>query len=192
MEHKTEEFTKINPFQRVPVIDDNGFVLTESMSILKYLAMKYEVPDHWYPKDLQKQARIDEYLHWHHWNIRWNGSMYFMTRVVKPMISGKGVDKKKLDMYKDQLTECTGLFEKYFIGNTPYIFSQDVSIADIQALVEFMQPYAAGYDIFAERPALKAWRDRVKPRLEPYFEESHQFLYKLAKRLKEADQSAKL
>lgn len=28
-EHKGEEFTKVNPFQKIPVIDHDGFVLTE-------------------------------------------------------------------------------------------------------------------------------------------------------------------
>lgn len=38
-EHKTEEFKKINPNQKVPAITDtaNGFNLFESHAILKYL-----------------------------------------------------------------------------------------------------------------------------------------------------------
>jgi len=28
-EHFKEEFTKLTPWQKVPVLDDNGFVLTE-------------------------------------------------------------------------------------------------------------------------------------------------------------------
>ncbi len=37
---------------------------------MKYLVSKYKLPDHWYPADLQQQARIEEYLHWHHTNLR--------------------------------------------------------------------------------------------------------------------------
>jgi glutathione S-transferase len=29
LENMTEEFIKINPFKKVPVIDDSGFILTE-------------------------------------------------------------------------------------------------------------------------------------------------------------------
>lgn len=28
-QHKTPEFTKLNPMQKLPVLEDNGFVLTE-------------------------------------------------------------------------------------------------------------------------------------------------------------------
>ena len=34
----------------MPAIDDNGFCVRESNAIVKYLANKYQVDDHWYPK----------------------------------------------------------------------------------------------------------------------------------------------
>ena len=37
---------------------------------MSYLVRKYKLPDHWYPSDLQKRAKIDEYLHWHHLFLR--------------------------------------------------------------------------------------------------------------------------
>lgn len=52
-----------------------------SVAILKYLALKYKIPDHWYPSDIKKQARIDEYMNWQHLNLRAQGSQYFLTRV---------------------------------------------------------------------------------------------------------------
>lgn len=36
--HAQPEFTKVNPSQQVPVLDDDGFRLTENSAILKYLA----------------------------------------------------------------------------------------------------------------------------------------------------------
>jgi glutathione S-transferase len=44
--------------------------LTASASIMKYLVQKYEVPDHWFPADPQRRAKINEYLDWHHQNLR--------------------------------------------------------------------------------------------------------------------------
>lgn len=29
LEHTTDEYAQINPFKKVPVLDDNGFILTE-------------------------------------------------------------------------------------------------------------------------------------------------------------------
>ncbi len=49
-----------------------------SVAILKYLATVYKVADHWYPQDVKRRAKVDEYMAWQHANIRMNGSMYFL------------------------------------------------------------------------------------------------------------------
>lgn len=38
------EFTAINPLQRIPVIEDNGLRVIESLAILDYLEAKYPQP----------------------------------------------------------------------------------------------------------------------------------------------------
>lgn len=43
-ETRTPEFYALNPNGRVPVIDDDGFVLSESMAINLYLANKHKSP----------------------------------------------------------------------------------------------------------------------------------------------------
>ena len=48
-ETRTPEFRALNPNGRVPVIDDDGFVLSESMAINFYLAKKHKSP--LYPSD---------------------------------------------------------------------------------------------------------------------------------------------
>uniref|UniRef100_A0A8C5YIP0 glutathione transferase n=1 Tax=Marmota marmota marmota TaxID=9994 RepID=A0A8C5YIP0_MARMA len=66
----SKEFLQINSLQKLPVLKDGDFILTESSAILIYLSCKYQVADHWYPSDLQTRSWIHEYLGWHADNIR--------------------------------------------------------------------------------------------------------------------------
>ncbi|KAJ6219730.1 hypothetical protein RDWZM_005542 [Blomia tropicalis] len=61
-EHKNPEFLKLNPAHAIPVIVDNGFVLTESRAILQYLANKYASDKSIYPEEAQARAIVDKVL----------------------------------------------------------------------------------------------------------------------------------
>ena len=37
---------------------------------MKYICQRYNLPDHWYPKDLQRKARVEEALSWFPMNLR--------------------------------------------------------------------------------------------------------------------------
>jgi len=64
--HKAPQYLKINPNGLVPTLDDDGFVLTESGAIIRYLADKAGSAA--YPKDLQARARVDEAMEWFYSN----------------------------------------------------------------------------------------------------------------------------
>ena len=53
----------------VPMIEDDGFFLSESHAILTYLAEKF---GDWelYPTDIQARAKVQQYFNWHHRNVR--------------------------------------------------------------------------------------------------------------------------
>jgi len=59
-EHRTEQFLKLHPAGKVPVIDDDGFLLFESDAIIKYLASS-EMSS-LYPEDVKQRARIDQWI----------------------------------------------------------------------------------------------------------------------------------
>jgi glutathione S-transferase len=40
-EHKSENYMALQPFGKVPVLDDDGFILFESRAIAMYIAKKY-------------------------------------------------------------------------------------------------------------------------------------------------------
>jgi len=60
--HMQPPYAGVNPNCLVPMLEDDGFRLTESSAILKYLASKYDLPS--YPKDLKKRAKVDEIMDW--------------------------------------------------------------------------------------------------------------------------------
>lgn len=64
LEQQSASFLKLNAKAEVPTLDDDGLVLTDSSSILTYLAAKYAVnsrPPFW-SDDLLEQVRIIEWL----------------------------------------------------------------------------------------------------------------------------------
>ena len=57
-----------------------------SAAILKYLVAKYSLPDHWYPKDITRRAKIDEYLSWHTANLRLGAAGFMFNKVYNNYI----------------------------------------------------------------------------------------------------------
>ncbi len=57
LEHRTEDFMRLNPQGLVPTLDDAGFVLSQSMAILEYLDERYPTP-RLLPDDLSRRAYV--------------------------------------------------------------------------------------------------------------------------------------
>jgi glutathione S-transferase len=57
------EFQRFSRFSMVPVIDDDGFVLRESNTIVRYLAVRHERRD-LYPEDVRARATIEAWMDW--------------------------------------------------------------------------------------------------------------------------------
>jgi glutathione S-transferase len=69
------DFAGVNPNLRIPAIDDEGFVLWESMAINAYLAKKHAARG-LYPDDAQDEARMMQWTLWaisevEPWNNQW-------------------------------------------------------------------------------------------------------------------------
>ncbi|XP_078123770.1 glutathione S-transferase theta-1b [Sander vitreus] len=174
-DQRGDEFEKISLIKRVPALRDGDFCLAESIAILLYLADKFKTPDFWYPADLQQRARVNEYLSWQHSAMRLHGCRIFWLRVLIPKGLGMEVPQDKLDAALEDLNNSLKLIEEKFIQDRPFIAGDNISLADLVAIVEIMQPVAAGLDVFDGRPKLSAWRDRVRAAIgKELFDEVHQ------------------
>jgi len=67
-EQQRPEYAALNPNQRMPVLEEDGFVLWESNAILQYLAAQRPESGLW-PGDARGQADVSRWLHWEsaHW-----------------------------------------------------------------------------------------------------------------------------
>ncbi|XP_026989358.1 glutathione S-transferase theta-1b [Tachysurus fulvidraco] len=174
-EHYGEEFGKINVMRKVPAIRDGDFCLGESIAIMQYLVEKYGTPDHWYPADLQKRARVNEYLAWQHSAMRPHGSKVLWLKLMIPKVMGTEVPKEKMDAAIEDLEGSLKLIEEKFLQDRPFIAGEEISLADLVAIVEIMQPVGAGLDVFDGHPKLTAWKDRVRAAIgAELFDEAHQ------------------
>ena len=60
---KTDDYLRLNPNATVPVIDDNGFILWESNTIVRYLSAQHS-NGNFYPTDLRERFDAERWMDW--------------------------------------------------------------------------------------------------------------------------------
>ncbi|XP_075688199.1 glutathione S-transferase theta-4 [Rhinoderma darwinii] len=161
-EQLAEDFRKVNPLCKIPALKDGDFTMSESTAMLLYLANKYKTPDHWYPSDLQKRARVDEYIAWQHTNTRPHGSRLFWVKAMTPYLLGHEATPEKLNPALSEFNATLTAIQNKFLQDKLFLAGDEISIADLVAFVEIMQPTGSGVDVFEDKPKLSAWKKRVE------------------------------
>ena len=156
-EQKRPEFLKLNPYGKVPVIDDGGKVLFESCIINEYLDERYPNPP-LMPKDPYLRGRgrvlVDyalNYTHEPYWALR--GEM-----LKKESERNAPLMEEKRQILRDllQYLEST-------LGDRPY-FLGEISLTDIAVLPRFLRMESYGALPSPSLPRLGVWLQRMKER----------------------------
>ncbi|CAK6439962.1 unnamed protein product [Pipistrellus nathusii] len=176
-QHLSEDFALVNPAQKVPALKDGDFTLTESVAILLYLTRKFQVPDHWYPQELQARARVDEYLSWQHTNLRRHCLRALWHKIMFPVVLGEPVSPEILETTLAELDLTLQILEDNFLQDKAFLVGPHISLADLVAITELMHPVSAGCRIYDSRPKLAAWSQRVEAEVgRPLFQEAHEVI----------------
>ena len=128
--HLKAPFAAVNPSKQVPVLDDDGFVLTESSAILKYLADKAGAPT--YPKDLRQRARVNERMDWLNTGLYRDlgyGLIYpqCLPHHKRP---DESVQKAVIEWGREKSRYWLDILDKDLIGANAFVCGNQITIAD--------------------------------------------------------------
>ena len=156
-EQKRPEFLKLNPYGKVPVINDNGQILFESCIINEYLDEQYPSPP-LMPKDPYLRGRgrvlVDyalNYLHEPYWALRGEMLKKESERNIAIMEEKRHILRNLLQYLEEALGD-----KSYFLG--------EISLTDIDVLPRFLRMESYGALPTPSLPRIGAWLKRIKER----------------------------
>ena len=157
-EQFSPKFITVNPLAKLPTIDDEGFILTESHAIMTFLARKYQAEEPFYPIDIYKRATVDSYLHWHHANTRLFTRLFQIK--CKKFLSFKINYDQKIE--EENCQRVLHDLDTYFLNGKKFLTDdKNMTIADISAACEIMQTKMLdNYDYSAYKNVTR-WMERM-------------------------------
>lgn len=146
-------FLRLNPNGRVPVLDDDGFVLFESLAINLYLAKKFGGP--LAAQDLKEEALMAQW------------SLWVENEIEKPLLlaaanqalfapDARSVHERDLALKK--LSRPWTVLEKH-LADRPYLVGSRFTVADLNVAAVMTLVPVTGIDLSAW-PKLENWLDR--------------------------------
>ena len=163
--NKTEEYKKLNPFGKVPVLVDKELTLRESMVFCRYLVNSRNVGEQLYPKDAAKRALVD--LGLEHWSQ--NTGRFFA-------IAAKAFGKSDVsaEKAKESVDEAIKELEEVFLKNSKFVAGDQPTLADLPFLFYLLgQSYFTGCN-YDEHKRLNQWIDdlyKAEPKLKEQADE---------------------
>ena len=150
-EHKNAKFLAMNPFGEIPILDDDGFILRDSMAILVYLATKHNL-DAWYPSNAKDRALVTQWL----------------SSSVNNVMHGPGdarlIDKFGYTLNREIAHEISarilGIMNTH-LANREWLELGRCTIADIACMPYIGVSYEGGVSL-EPYPNIRAWINRIK------------------------------
>ena len=153
------EYRALNPNGRVPMIEDDGFVLWESNAIVRYLAARYGSDTAWYQTDVCVRAQADKWMDWTTSTFAGPFRDLFWGILRTP---AEQQDWVLINAARKTCAELLSIVDQA-LSEKPYLSGDEIGMGDIP-LGSFIY---AWFEMPMERPSmphLEAWYERLKLR----------------------------
>jgi glutathione S-transferase len=125
---RAPEYLAKNPNGKVPVLDDDGFLLWESNAIMQYLADK--TPGQTlYPADLRARADVNRWLFWSAHHFTPAVSVLGWENMVKKMIGAGDPDPTAVKRGEALVTDAGAVLDAHLAGKT-WVLGDRFTLAD--------------------------------------------------------------
>ncbi len=157
----TPEFDALNPNRLVPAIEDDGVVVWESNTIVRYLAARYGADSLW-PADPARRAQADKWMDWMITSLLPDMTVVFWGLVRTPP---EQRDAAKIKASAEKLGRTFAILNDH-LADHRFVTGKDFTMGDIPVGVVCYRYHA----LPIERPALpglETWYARLQDR-EPF------------------------
>lgn len=153
-QQKTPEYLAINPYGKVPAMQDGDFLMAESEAMMRYMARR-ESSD-LYPSDIREQAKVDQWMDYVNHHVRTPVGKVQFNRIIAPMV-GAEVDERSLNDGLTFLGNNLPIVEAR-LAESAYLCGDKMTLADV-ALVAALEPNKMAQIDLSPYPALSKWLD---------------------------------
>jgi glutathione S-transferase len=150
---------EINDNGKIPVLLDDGFVLSESCAIMQYLADS-QPGQTIYPQDLLARADVNRWMFWSCQHFAPAVSVIVWETVWKKIVEGVDPDPVELARGAADLAQAAGVLDKH-LAQRQWLVGEGVTLADYAAAAPLMYKERARLPL-DDYPHLLAWFTRVQ------------------------------
>lgn len=148
---RTPDYLKLNPNGHVPTIDDDGFILYESMAINLYLAQKHAGKGLW-PSDLKSQALCYQ---WSFWGMMECEGLLLQALLNRALLPENSRKEEKALQAIENLQKPFKVINDHLDGRK-YLIGDAFTVGDLNAAAILTWSRAAKIDLSAY-PNLAGW-----------------------------------
>jgi glutathione S-transferase len=162
---KSPEHLARHPFGRVPVLEQDGFMLYETQAILRYLDRVLPTPA-LTPSDPKRAARMDQVMNVNDWYLfQGVGNVIGFQRIIAPRLLGLPTDDAAI---MAAMPRARAVFAELarLLGEQQFFAGDTVSLADLLVApqIDFLQVTPEWSELGAPHANLVAWLKRMQAR----------------------------
>jgi glutathione S-transferase len=168
-EQNSPEFLKLNPNGRMPVVDDDGYVLWESNAIVNYFAAK-KPQSGLLPEDTKARLQVEKWQFWE--SVHWDQAcaIFAFERLVKKLFRGEPESASEIARGTQMMERLAKVLDGE-LGKHRYVAGERLTVADISIgatmsiadITQFpLEPYRHIARWREELKALPAWVKTVE------------------------------